>query len=309
MSASLMPIPRAQFFSANGVPLAGGKIYTYAAGSSTPQAAYTDSTGSVALSNPVVLDAGGFASIWLGASNYKITATDANGVTQWTVDNVSSVSLSELQSANTFTGLSVTGNASVTGNLTVDGKITAATGEYTGTLTVDGALTAASLAVTGNETVGGTLSVTGATSLGTLNAGATTVSGLTIGGTTLHDYIAALLPTLSAIAGTLIISNIATSGNWVVMTFGSTAGTRIQIAFGAGTITHGATIALPTGFLMAQTLTTVSINSVQASPGNNLDGITCSVSAGTVTAQGNDLSGHTYNGVANWMSVAWLTGI
>lgn len=310
MSASLMPHPRQQFFTASGVPLAAGLIYTYAAGTSTPQAAYTDSTGAVALSNPIVLDAGGFASIWLSAANYKIVAMDANSVTQWTVDNVSSVSQAELQAGNTFSSLTVTGNAAIGGNETVSGTLTAASLVVTGSGTVGGTLTADSLAVTGNATVGGTLGVTGDTSLGTLAAGDTTVSGLNIGAQTLTAFITALIPALSALDGTFVISNITSAGGWGIFTFGSTAGTRIKIAFGSGTIASGSTITLPSGFSTGQFIPSVSLSSVNSTSGNNLDGITCSVTVGgVVTATGNDNSGHVFAGTANWMALAWLTGV
>ena len=73
------------------VPLAGGLLYFYAAGTSTPQAAYTDTTGSTPCANPLVLDANGVASFCLlSGLSYKINLTDANGVTQdgWPKDNI-----------------------------------------------------------------------------------------------------------------------------------------------------------------------------------------------------------------------------
>jgi hypothetical protein len=99
-NAALLPVPTQTFLDANGKPLAGGYIYTCVAGSgcsastvggppSTPLAAYTSSAGTTTLPNPVVLDSGGRASIWLGASAYKIVAQNYAGVVQWTQDNVS----------------------------------------------------------------------------------------------------------------------------------------------------------------------------------------------------------------------------
>ena len=48
MTTTLSPAPKLQFFGADGLPLVGGKLYTYAAGTSTPLATYTDSTGATA---------------------------------------------------------------------------------------------------------------------------------------------------------------------------------------------------------------------------------------------------------------------
>lgn len=81
--------PKARFFDANGLPLAGGKLYAYAIGSSTPQDTYTDYTLATPNANPVVLDANGEASIWLGTKSYKFVLKNAADVTQWTIDGVS----------------------------------------------------------------------------------------------------------------------------------------------------------------------------------------------------------------------------
>ena len=45
------PVGRQQFFSNTGVPLSGGKLYTYVAGTTTPLATYTDVGLSVANPN------------------------------------------------------------------------------------------------------------------------------------------------------------------------------------------------------------------------------------------------------------------
>ena len=83
-----------QFFTNAGVPLAGGKIYTYGAGGSTPQATYTTSAGNIAHSNPIVLDAAGRVpgggEIWLTDTLvYKFVLETSAGVTVQTLDNVS----------------------------------------------------------------------------------------------------------------------------------------------------------------------------------------------------------------------------
>lgn len=88
MSANLSPVPKLQFFDANGNPLAGGKLYSYAAGTTTPLATYTDSSGSTPNANPVILDSRGEASVWLGSALYKFVLQNAAGASVWTVDDV-----------------------------------------------------------------------------------------------------------------------------------------------------------------------------------------------------------------------------
>lgn len=88
MSASLFPTPVMQFFTANGVPLSGGKLYTYAAGTVTPLATYTDYNAATANTNPVILNSRGEASIWLGTSMYYMVLKDSTDVQIWTADNV-----------------------------------------------------------------------------------------------------------------------------------------------------------------------------------------------------------------------------
>ena len=62
----------AQFLDDNGDPLSGGLLYTYAAGTSTPAASYTDSGGGTPHANPIVLarrggpsSGGSPAAVWL----------------------------------------------------------------------------------------------------------------------------------------------------------------------------------------------------------------------------------------------------
>lgn len=90
--AVVTPTAKAQFIDAAGVPLAGGLLYTYIAGTTTPQATYTDSTSATANSNPIVLDSRGEANIWLSGSTYKFKLCDANNTEIWTVDNIAAPS-------------------------------------------------------------------------------------------------------------------------------------------------------------------------------------------------------------------------
>jgi hypothetical protein len=93
MSVSLSLLAGAgwQFFDDNGVPLNGGLLYTYAAGTTTPLATYTSSNGVTANSNPIVLDSAGRVpyQVWLtNGSDYKFILQTSTGVTVWTEDDV-----------------------------------------------------------------------------------------------------------------------------------------------------------------------------------------------------------------------------
>ena len=83
----------AQFFDNNGVILTGGKIFTYEAGTTTPLATYTSSTGATAHTNPIILDSGGRVpdggEIWILAQSYKFVLKDSNDVLIVTWDNIS----------------------------------------------------------------------------------------------------------------------------------------------------------------------------------------------------------------------------
>lgn len=85
------------FLSANGsLPNSGGKIATYLAGTSTPQATYTTSAGSITNANPIILDVAGrptdgsnLVEIWLVAGiAYKLVLQDSTGAPIATYDNI-----------------------------------------------------------------------------------------------------------------------------------------------------------------------------------------------------------------------------
>lgn len=82
-----------QFFDSDGKVLANGLLYYYRAGTSTPQATYSDQAGVVPNANPVPLNAAGRIAtpIYLGSAyDYKETLTDANSVAvpSWPFDNI-----------------------------------------------------------------------------------------------------------------------------------------------------------------------------------------------------------------------------
>jgi hypothetical protein len=94
MTVSLSPLGgvAAQFLDNNGIILSGGKIYTYAAGTTTPQATYTSSTGATPHANPIVLDSAGRVpggEIWLtDGLSYKFTVETSTSILLGTYDNV-----------------------------------------------------------------------------------------------------------------------------------------------------------------------------------------------------------------------------
>ena len=96
-----------QFFDNNGTPLAGGKVHTYSAGTSTPAVTYTDSTGNTANANPIILDSAGRVpqEIWLeNGANYKFILQDANDVLIGTYDDINGIN----QTMNLNIAVSVT---------------------------------------------------------------------------------------------------------------------------------------------------------------------------------------------------------
>lgn len=89
MTTTLAPAPVFRQWDNNGNPLAGGQLFTYAAGTTTPIPSYTDSTGGTPNSNPVILNSRGEANVWLTPNvAYKLQLADSAGNVIWTVDQV-----------------------------------------------------------------------------------------------------------------------------------------------------------------------------------------------------------------------------
>lgn len=82
--------------------MAGGKLYSYIAGTTTPQSTYTDSTSATANANPVILDSRGEAGVWLADDAfYKLSLYTADNILVWTVDQISSnITLAALAESN-----------------------------------------------------------------------------------------------------------------------------------------------------------------------------------------------------------------
>jgi hypothetical protein len=156
MSVNLSPLGGAgwQFFNDNGIPLSGGLIYTYTAGTTAPLVTYTSSQGNIANTNPVVLNSAGRppSEIWLTPSPYKFVLKTSTGITIWTMDNLTGFASAGTQSTATatqgqtvFSGLNyVIGNNSL--NVYVNGSKQIVTLNYvetnTNTITFVSALNA-----------------------------------------------------------------------------------------------------------------------------------------------------------------------
>jgi hypothetical protein len=99
----------AQFFDNAGNVLTGGKIYTYAAGTTTNQATYTTSAGNVFHANPIILDASGRVpsggEIWLTSGlEYKFVLETSNNVLIATYDNIIGINDVPFTNVVNFTG-------------------------------------------------------------------------------------------------------------------------------------------------------------------------------------------------------------
>jgi len=94
MAVNLSPVGGAaqQFFTNNGTPLTGGKIYTYAAGTTTPQVTYTTSSGTVQHTNPIILNAAGriaTGEIWItNGVQYKFIIYTSDDILIGSYDNI-----------------------------------------------------------------------------------------------------------------------------------------------------------------------------------------------------------------------------
>jgi len=109
VQVALAPNPHPQFLNASGAPLAGGFLYTYAAGTTTPLNTYIDATGTIQNPDPILLDSTGAPSngsvqtgVWLANNAYKFCAYDSSNVQQWCADNIVGY-LGLLNLANTWT--------------------------------------------------------------------------------------------------------------------------------------------------------------------------------------------------------------
>jgi hypothetical protein len=259
MAVRLSPLAGAgwQFFDSIGTPLAGGLLYTYTAGTTTPQATYTSAAGTIANANPIVLDSAGRTpnQVWLTTGGaYKLVLQTAAAVTIGTYDNISGI--------NDLTGIT-SGSAILRGdgaggitNVVVGSGLS----YVAGTLSTSGGGSVTSVAmtvppfltVTGSPiTSSGTLAVAlGTSPLPVLNGG-TGVGTLTANAALIANGTAAI-STLSP--GTLNNVMLSNGTTWTSSSITGVVGTAVAgIAAGAvgsmayaratGVLNYGDTIA------------------------------------------------------------------
>src|SRR5690349_6663259 len=118
MTAQLSPTPVQKFFDNNGIPLFNGKLFSYVAGTTTPQATYTDSTMGTPNTNPIIFNSRGETNIWLDPTlTYKFILQDSAGNQIWSVDNIPGGAnfgiVTNISTLKTLNGIGVPNNQAV----------------------------------------------------------------------------------------------------------------------------------------------------------------------------------------------------
>lgn len=86
--AIISPV-RHRFYNNDGTVASGGKVYIYEPGTSTAKASYTTSAGTVANTNPIILDSHGECDLWTsGLFKLNLLQSDNTQVTGYPIDNL-----------------------------------------------------------------------------------------------------------------------------------------------------------------------------------------------------------------------------
>lgn len=218
MTSVIAVIPKIQFSSATGAPLANGTLTTYLAGTTTPTPTWQDQALTILNTNPVQLDSRGECILWLDSTVvYKFVLKNAAGVTQWTQDNITNTGsganisfiqagtgavattvqakLREIVTVTDFSGLQVAVDAGFTlikipqtATVTLTGNISIPAGV---SMQIDGTVTGAGrLDFLGSCNVfGAGVVACGATWCMSVAAGDISISGLTIGKAACHGIL------------------------------------------------------------------------------------------------------------------------
>lgn len=246
------------FVDANGDPLAGGLIYTYVTGTSTPKATFTDSVGTTELPNPVVLGSNGRKEIWLSTDQaYKFIIKDSGGT----------------QIGNTIDGITpVTSFAAIAGaqDIDVTGYAVITTGSADLNLTPD----------TGHVVIDGVQFPNSAGTTGQVLAlSSPTVAAWTNGGVTNLDAIPDV--DITSVSNGQYLKYNSGTGNWVN---GSLSGNISSFTNDSGYLTSGTQSAFTTIAVSGQsnvvadsnadTLTLVAGTGITLTTDNTADSVT-----------------------------------
>lgn len=272
MVASISPDPRLQFFANDGSPLVGGKLYTYAAGTTTPLVTYTSSTGLTANTNPVILDSRGEASVWLGTSKYKFVLKDADDVEIWSQDQLAASALVDGTNATGTWPISITGNAATaTSATTADSATTAAavTGGYVSKIVAGTNISISPTSGVGNVTINAVGSNVGTVT--SINASAGSGFSFSGGPVTTSGTLALTVPAVGA-SGNVLTSDgtnwasaapatttLGAIGSYAFVKYGGTGALAAGTSVAGSSLTYGgAYIATCGGSLLAGASGTLS---------------------------------------------------
>ncbi|MFM1990196.1 MAG: hypothetical protein RJA99_3153 [Pseudomonadota bacterium] len=194
--ASLAPQPKFSASKPDGSALVGGKLFTYATGTTTPLASYIDASGATPNTNPVILDSRGECDLWLAPTQaYRLVLKDANDVQLWSIDDIRGFDPSQLPSTT------------VNGTLTVTGSSNFGSASFTGSVSVSG-----SMSVAGSSVLTSATGLANGTPLDSI-AGTLSISKGGTGSTSASQALTNLLPSQSGQAGKVLTTN-GTVASW-----------------------------------------------------------------------------------------------
>ena len=228
-----------QFFDNNGKILSGGNLYIYSAGTTTPLTTYTSSAGTIANSNPIVLDSAGRVpnEIWINTtSTAKFVLYTSTGSLIGTWDNIPSyaAALNLTGTNNAVAYFNSVGTFTSSSNMTFDGS----------NLTVAGGITAGSnvsitgsISTTGTATFGGNTAVTGTISATGGITSSTTAVTQSVGDNSTKIATTAFVASTSAKAKIQPLTVSGPTGGVITLTLAPTTLDFRDTNTGSGTIT------------------------------------------------------------------------
>ena len=293
----LAPTPVFTGLDTNGDPVASGRLCTLAAGTTTPLASYSDSSGT-ANTNPIILSAAGRATIYLTSSSYRFILRDSTassstcaspgGVTIWDQDNIISP-----------TALTISGTVNTVAKFNSAGSnVTNSSITDTGSAITLGNATTVTTSVTSPIVYGGSAATSRLRLRSTSGTG--TTDSITLEGGTNGDVVMLTANTgsLSSNLGLTVNSLTTTNG-----TFGSLTSGRVTFAGASGILSDDSDLTFSGDRLTATNLTVSALTGglVTSSIAGVL-GVTTSV---TAASGGTAINTSASSGVPSINSGTW----